>query len=184
MKAILNLAAPHLGAEQVPKLVAAGVPARCQKLLGHPLLGDEARGVLLNFSASAPEAFIALQQQQQKQKKQQQEQQQGGGGGGGKQKSGAGRGSASGSSGSSGGPAAAAAAAVVAEQVSKLDVASSGFNVQDAVFAITTLKNYVMGGSPHIYWRGTVGRPSRPAAAPAAACRLVWWAAASPPHCT
>jgi hypothetical protein len=101
--------------------------------------------VLLNFSASAPEAFLALQQQQL-------QQQSGGGGGGGKKKKGGpGRGGASSSSG--GGPLA-AAAAVVAEQMSKLDIDSSGFNVQDAVFAITTLRNYAVGGSAHIYWRG------------------------------
>lgn len=178
---MLNLACPHLGAEQVPKLVAAGVPARCQKLLGHPVLGEEARGVLLNFSASAPEAFLAIQQQQQQQL------QGGGGGGGGKKKGGAGRGASSSGTSGGGSAAAAAAAAVVAEQACKLDVASSDFNVQDAVFAINTLRNFVMGGSPHIYWRGevlTVARPSsparcccsllRPAADPSAACRLVW----------
>ena len=49
---------PHTPAAPSPP---AGVPARLQQLLSYPLLRDEARNVLFNLSASAPEVYLDLQ---------------------------------------------------------------------------------------------------------------------------
>ena len=133
----------------------AGVPARLQQLLPHPILGPEARNVITNLSGAAPHVFLNLASS-------------------GSNK--AARGPTSGGAGGSGaaGGSAGAADAAVRAQLSALDVGAPCFNVEDAVFAMTTCSN-LLTAAPTTYAKGACPRGRLAAADKMRAVALERW---------
>ncbi|PRW59286.1 MYND finger domain-containing isoform B [Chlorella sorokiniana] len=166
LKCLLNIAAPAFkpSRETIDRVLAAGVPARLQQLLSHPLLREEARNVLFNLSATAPEVYLNLPDDEAGPPATGSGPATSDAGGSGASSrapsSSAGGGSSGGSRGKAAGRSLAAAEAAARKHMAALDVSSPTFNVEDALFAINTCQN-LLGAAPDIYGAAmvTVGVP-------------------------